>query len=610
MAQMHGGGLALPLAKRRLRQVRLEERDMKRWQGKLRAVTGVAVAACAIGTGVNALAADVTWERLLNADQQGNDWLMYHQNYKSWHYSPLSEINADNVKGLKVAWIHTPGATKRGVQSFPLAVDGVLYYTTANSVLWALDGATGQVLWKFQPKIDEERGLGTIYNPYNRGVAVGYGNVYVGTVDGRLLAVDMKTGKQVWDTQLMTVEKGNKGFTGAPLVVKDKVVIGSNGGELSGCCGPIFGVDAKTGAKAWQFDTIGGDDRSRNSWGNDSWKIGGGGGWMAGNYDPKTNTVFWGTANPAPDYDWAGEKWKTDGPRPGENLYSSSVVALDADSGKLKSWFQEMPHDAWDFDSAVGEFMMIERDGKNYVVHPNKGGYVFVYNRDMPSAEAPLKVENVWKLGETGNFISGIDPKTGQLQGRRELPEGKHKNVCPAIDGAISWNSGTYSPDTGLMYKIGQEWCFDIEVVKGDRPKDFSGQNYFGASWTSTHPEGKKAYGHVSGRDPITSKATWRVEYQYPPLASLLSTKGNLVFVPGADGMFDALDAKTGKKLWSHNNGIGHHGGVISYTAKGKQYIAVVTGWGSHVSGNYGPLFGEPFTSMPTDAGQLIVFGL
>ena len=147
-------------------------------------------------------------------------------------------------------------------------------------------------------------------------------------------------------------------------------------------------------------------------------------------------------------------------------------------------------------------------------------------------------------------------------------------------------------------------------MVKGDKPADYSAQNYFGASWTSTHPEGRKAYGHVSGRDPISGKVTWRVEYKYPPLASLLSTKGGLVFVPGADGMFDALDAKTGAKLWSHNNGTGHHGGVISYSAKGKQYIAVVTGWGSHVSGNFGPLFGEPFTSMPTDAGQLIVFGL
>ncbi|MFN7278374.1 MAG: PQQ-binding-like beta-propeller repeat protein, partial [Betaproteobacteria bacterium] len=159
-------------------------------------------------------------------------------------------------------------------------------------------------------------------------------------------------------------------------------------------------------------------------------------------------------------------------------------------------------------------------------------------------------------------------------------------------------------------YKVGQEWCFDIEVVKADPPPAFSGQTYFGASWTSTHPEGRKSFGHVSARDPLTGKVKWEKEYKYPPLASLLSTKGNLVFVPGADGRFEALDARTGAKLWEHNNGIGHHGGVITYTAKGKQYVAVVTGWGSHVSGNYCPLFGEPFCSMPTDNGQLLVFAL
>ena len=221
-----------------------------------------------------------------------------------------------------------------------------------------------------------------------------------------------------------------------------------------------------------------------------------------------------------------------------------------------------------------------------------------------------LKVENANIIGKTFNYIKGVNPKTGELIGRRELPLGKHTNVCPAIDGAISWNTGTYNPGTGLYYKITQEWCFDIEVQKVDRPADFSGQAYFGASWTAKNPEGRAAFGTVQARDPITNKLKWEVELKYPPLASLLSTKGGLVFVPGADGTFYALDADTGAKLWSNNNGLGHHGGVISYTAKGKQYVAVVTGWGSHVSGNFGPLFGEPFTSMATDNGQLLVFSL
>jgi glucose dehydrogenase len=224
----------------------------------------------------------------------------------------------------------------------------------------------------------------------------------------------------------------------------------------------------------------------------------------------------------------------------------------------------------------------------------------------------PLKIENVWHLGKTSNFVDGVDPKTGQLIGRHDVHIGANKNVCPAIDGAISWNAGSYSPDTGLYYKVGQEFCQDMEALRVvPAPKEGSAQLYISASWTVHAPPGyDKAFGHVSGRDPITGKIAWEVPYKYFPLASLLSTKGGLVFVPGADGWLDALDARTGKKLWSHNDGLGHHGGIISYAVNGKQYIAVVSGWGSHVSGNLKVLFGEPFESMPIEGGNLLVFGL
>ena len=587
---------------------------MTRWTttAAVKAISAVAF----VGFASQAMAADVTWDRLLNAQNDDANWMMYHKDFTGHHHSGLKQINTRNVKNLKLAWQHNPAATKRGIQGFPLAVDGMVYYTTTSGTIWALNGATGQPVWHHAAKIDVERAEGTFYNPYNRGLAIGHGNVYMGTTDGRLIALNAKSGEVVWDNEIMSVAKGNKGFTGAPVIVKDMVILGANGGELAGCCGPIYAVDAKSGSVTWQFDTIGGDQRARDSWGNDSWKIGGGGGWMTGSYDPATNTVWWGTANPAPDYDYIGGDWMNNGPRPGLNLYSSSVVVLDADSGELSAYFQEMPHDAWDFDSAVGEFLMVEKDGKRNMVHPNKGGIIFVYDADSVGGGNELAVNNAYMIGETYNYIKGVT-KEGRLVGRRELPEGKHMDVCPAIDGAISWNTGAYNPKRNTHFMLTQEFCFDIEVVNPERPDDFSGQAYFGASWSSKAPKQKvdgtpvdAAYGTLQARDPLTGEMKWRVEYKYPVLASLLSTGGDLVFVPGADGMFDARDAKSGKLLWQSNMGTGAHGGVITYMVDGKQYVAVVTGWGSHVAGNYPGLFGAPFDTMSTDTGTLMVYSL
>jgi PQQ-dependent dehydrogenase (methanol/ethanol family) len=469
--------------------------------------------------------------------------------------------------------------------------------------VFALDGATGEVKWSYFPKLDDELVAAQTHSPYNRGMALGDGKVYIGTVDGRLIALDMATGKVAWDTKLIDSKKLTVGFTGAPLFVKDKVIIGSQGGEWPGR-GPIFGVDAKTGEKKWEFLTVAGTEESKSTWGGDSWRTGGGGGWMPGTYDAQTNTVWWGTGNPAPLYDWAGPEWKTKGPRPGDNLYTTSVIALDPDTGKLKFHHQELPHDAWDFDSSVGEFLMIDKGGRNYMVHPNKGGFVFVYDR------ANGKVANVWRLVQNINFVKDIDPKTGELIGRRDMVEGEHKNLCPAIAGGISWNAGSFNPQTGLYYKVGQEWCMDLKIVKTTPILEPMAQLNIGADFTFTNPPGGKAHGHVSARDPVTGEKKWEVKYDEPPLASLLSTGGNLVFVPDARGMLKAYNATTGDLLWSHNNGVGHNGGIISYRAGGKQYVAVMTGWNSLVGEGYGALFGEPYKSMATDTGTLIVFAL
>jgi len=535
--------------------------------------------------------------------EPSKDWETYHGSYKGWNFSPLKQINTENVKKLKVAFIYQVGRSTRGVQSMPLAKDGVLYFSASYNKVFALKADTGELLWSFVPKLDDELVARQTHSPYNRGMGMSDGKLYIGTLDGRLFALDMKTGKPVWETKLLNSQKLTVGFTGAPLVVKDKVIIGAQGGEWPGR-GPMFGVNAKTGEKVWQFDTVAGTPEAEKTWGNESWRTGGGGGWMPGNYDAETNTVWWGVANPAPLYDWGGPDFKSAGPRPGDNLYTSAVIALDPDTGKVKFYHQELPHDAWDFDSAVGEFVSIDRDGKKYYVHANKSGYIFVYDR------ANAKVENVYNIVKASNFVKNINPKTGELEGRRDMTEGKQTNLCPAIAGGISWNSGAYNPDTGLYYKVGNEWCMDLDIVKTQPVTEPAAQLNIGATFTFKDPIGGKAHGHVDARDPVTGKVAWSVDYPEPPLASLLSTAGGLVFVPDTRGWLHAHDAKTGKELWSANNGAGHQGGIISYETGGKQYVAVVTGGPSLVSEGYGDLFGEPYKSMEKDTGALIVYTL
>jgi PQQ-dependent dehydrogenase (methanol/ethanol family) len=535
--------------------------------------------------------------------EPGKDWETYHGSYKGWDYSPLKQITTENVKKLKVAFIYQVGHSTRGVQSMPLEKDGVLYFSASYDKVFALKGDTGELLWSYVPKLDDELVARQTHSPYNRGMGMGDGKLYIGTLDGRLIALDMKTGKPVWDTKLENSEKLTVGFTGAPLVVKDKVIIGSQGGEWPGQ-GPIFGVDAKSGQKLWQFDTAGGTPEAQKTWGNESWRTGGGGGWMPGAYDAETNTVWWGVANPAPLYDWGGTDFMHNGPRPGDNLYTSSVIALDPDTGKLKFYHQELPHDAWDFDSAIGEFVQIDKDGKKVYVHPNKSGYIFVYDRKDG------KIENVWNLVKASNFVKSIDPKTGELQGRRDMTEGHQTGLCPAIAGGVSWNSGTYSPDTGLYYKVGNEWCIDLDIVKTQPVTEPVAQLNIGATFKFVDPPGDKMHGHVDARDPITGKVTWSVDYPEPPLASLLSTAGGLVFVPDARGWLHAHDAKTGKDLWKANDGASHIGGAISYETGGKQYVAVVTGGPSLVSEGYPEMFGEPYKSMEKDTGAIVVYTL
>ena len=490
------------------------------------------------------------------------NWPVYNRSLDGGRFSPLTEITPSNVQKLVTAWIHQPGAITQGLMETPLAIDGIVYSIASGDRVFALDGATGNEIWHYYPHLDDVINE-IVYTPLARGVAIGNGRVFFGTLDGRAIALDQKTGKELWSTQLVPTRKcGGCNFTSPPVVAGDKVVYGQTGGDLA-TMGKIFGVDATTGKQLWAFETLKDDPRS---WGGDLRRTGGGGAWTTGAYDPKTHSVFYGTGNPAPDYDWGGS-------RPGDNLYTSSVVALDPDTGKLKWYHQEVPHDLWDYDLSTGQFVFVDLNGKRSLIHYNKGGFVFVYDPENGD------IQNVWQLTKYVTWTSGVDPKTGVPQDVKAPTFGGKNYACPWLVG--SWQSGAYSPATGLLYQTVVEACNTIDIQKlSSEEVPLSALFYGGTATGANLPDGSKAYGHLDARDPLTGALKWQVRSDMPIYSSVLSTAGGLVFVGDLRGYARAYDAQTGKELWSFNLGSGMHGGPISYEAGGHQYVLFPSGLG------------------------------
>jgi alcohol dehydrogenase (cytochrome c) len=540
--------------------------------------------ACLLCTATVVLAADPGAE-------DPNNWPQYHRTSNAWRYSPLDQINKDNVSKLSVAWIAQGGDITMGIQETPLAIDGVIYSITAGNRVAALDGKSGRELWSYEPKLHPLTKK-VLFSPYSRGVAVGQGMVFIGTVDGRGIALDQKTGKLIWEVQLTDFANCHGcNFTSPPVVAGDVLTFGSTAGELA-TQGKIYGVDAKRGEKLWEFNTIKNDPKS---WPGESSKYGGGGAWMPGTYDAETNTVFYGTGNPGKDF--------INGDREGDNLYTDSVVALDAKTGQLNWYRQEIKQDTWDYDSAY-EMMLYKKDGKDLIVHMNKSGYVFVLDKNDG------KIENVWPLSDLKNFVKDIDKKTGELIGRVELPMNQETLICPSTFGGRSWNAGAYNPKSGLWYNNVLDFCGYLKpVAQKDDPKDYAtghtGSNDFGRLVLA--PDGRKP-GRLDARDPLTGERKWSYEMDVPGFASALTTGGGLVFNGDPLGILRAFDADTGKVLWTFNTGSGMRSGIISYAVDGEQYILVPSGWGSYAAILLPPLFPQ-LAKIPA-ASTLIAFKL
>ncbi|MEX2303011.1 MAG: PQQ-binding-like beta-propeller repeat protein [Bryobacterales bacterium] len=408
-----------------------------------------------------------------------------------------------------------------------------------------------------------------------------------------MIALDAKTGREVWKVEVESVEQCGCNITGAPLVVNSKVIVGVTGGD-SAHRGYLNAFDTRTGRHVWRFWTIPGPgEPGHDTWKGDSWKNGGGSTWLTGSYDPELNLLYWGVGNPAADF--YGES------RKGDNLYTDSVVALNPDTGELKWHYQLIPHDVWDWDAGY-EIVLADLEFKGekrkVLVNPNKGGYTWVLDR------VTGKFLNAWPLAENINWIKGIDEE-GNLIGRNEAKVGEPTIICPSIGGGRSWNHGAYSPKSGFFYSTGIEWCQTLTVVPQDPQQ---GQGYFGGLFTLAPPEKGEPGGHLSAYDPVSGKRHWIYRSKYPLLASQLATAGDLLFTGDSQGRFFALDAQTGDELWSFRTGSGHRGSPVTYAVNGKQYVAVPVGWGSALAGLMTQMW--PESADISGASTLYVFAL
>jgi len=516
-------------------------------------------------------------------------WPSYGGTYSAWRYSALDQIHRGNVRKLAPAWVFQTGDYENGLQSTPIALDGVLYFSTSNSWAFAVDGATGKALWEYRFPLSKAVPL---YGKQNRGVAVGRGRVFLGTADNHIVGLDQRSGAEVWRVNVEDSRQCGCNITGAPLAVKDLVIVGVTGGD-SAHRGYLTAFDANTGRMRWRFYTIPGPgEKGSETWPGESWRYGGGATWMTGSFDPDLNLLYWGIGNPAADLNAAS--------RPGDNLYTGSVVALDPDTGKLKWHYQEIPQDVWDFDAAY-EMMLVDLPvrgrARKVLVHVTKSGFTWVLDR------ATGEFLTAWPYVKNYNWITGIAPD-GKLLGRNEPEKDKIKPLCPSAIGGKSWNQSAYSPRTGWVYVPVLEICNDL-MVRDEDPQE--GRGYSGGNWVMRAPPGAKQESYLAAFDPVTGKRQWSVPANTWLMASVLATAGDLIFTGDPEGNFFALDAVNGARLWSFATGAGHRGSAITYAVRGRQYIATPTGWGSLIGQAHSALWpGTP----PRPGSALFVFAL
>ncbi|WP_296574328.1 PQQ-dependent methanol/ethanol family dehydrogenase [Zoogloea sp.] len=542
-------------------------------------------------------AKEVTDADIANDAKTTGDVTHFGLGQQGQRFSPLDKVNVKTVKNLVPVWSFSFGGEKqRGQESQPLIHDGKMFVTASYSRIFALDAKTGKKLWKYEHRLPE--GIMPCCDVINRGAAL-YGDVVIfATLDAQLVALNKDTGKVVWKEKIDDYAAGYSA-TAAPLIVKGLVITGVSGGEF-GVQGRMEARDAKTGKMVWMRPTVEGHmgykwvngEKVENgisgtlnaTWTGDLWKTGGAATWNGATYDPETNLVFAGTGNPAP---WNSHL------RPGDNLFSSATVAIDPDTGKIVWHYQTTPHDGWDFDG-VNEFVSFDyKDPKTGKVikaggKADRNGFFFVLDRTngKPLNIFPFVKDITWAKGfdmNTGRPIYVDENRPGDPSGSADGKKGKNVFAAPSFLGGKNQQQIAYNPQTGLFYVPANEWGMDIwnEPVSYKR-----GAAYLGAGFTikALHDD---YIGSLRAVDPTTGKIVWENKNFAPLWGGVLTTGGNLTFYGTPEGYLKALDAKTGKEVWSFQTGSGVVAPPVTWMEGGEQYVAVVSGWGGAV-----PLWG------------------
>jgi len=501
---------------------------------------------------------DVLPVQLLSRPSATN-WLSYNGDYTGRRYSALREVHAGNVAQLRAQWVFHASSSSN-LEVTPVVVDGIMFVTAANDA-FALDAQTGRTLWHYSRPVTEGL-IDDSSQHHNRGVGIWRSRIYMETDNAHLLCLDARSGHLLWDVAY-TDGNPNYGATSAPLVVQNKVIVGTSGGD-DGVRGFVAAYDAETGREAWRFWTIPAPGEfGSSSWPGESYKLGGGTTWMPGTFDPELNTIFWGTSNPAPDFDGA--------PRPGDDLYTDCLLALDPDTGKLKWYFQFTPHDLFDYDATQTPVLVdatFRGRPRKLIIEANRNGFLYLLDRTNGQFLSAMR------FAEKLNWATGIDEKGRPI--RTEIkPSAEGTRVCPGMVGATNWHAPSYNPETSLFYFMALESC-SVLVLK---PQAFKPRETY-YSTGARHSEGDYNQKILLAYSVDGDKPAWRYVQtgRGHSAGGTMTTAGGLVFFGDDAESFEAVDAQTGKPLWHFHTGQNIAASPMSYAINSKQYVAIAAG--------------------------------